>query len=51
MLDMSGMVVFLEKGDIVRFFMKDEVTKGNAADLVSFLERMSETKLEYVSVK
>lgn len=51
MLDMSGMVVFLEKGDIVRFFMKDEVTKGNAAELVSFLERMSETKLEYVSVK
>lgn len=51
MLDMSGMLVFLEKGDVVRFFMKDEVKKGNATELAGFLERKSETKLEYVSVK
>ena len=51
MLDMSGMIVFLEKGDVVRFFMKDDVKKGNATELAGFLERMSETKMEYVSVK
>ncbi|MBQ5869046.1 MAG: hypothetical protein IIW68_06955 [Lachnospiraceae bacterium] len=51
MLDMSGMLVFLEKGDVVRFFMKEEVKKGNATELAGFLERMSETKMEYVSVK
>ncbi len=51
MLDMSGMLVFLEKGDVVRFFMKEEVKKGNAIELAGFLERKSETKLEYVSVK
>ena len=51
MLDMSGMLVFLEKGDVVRFFMKEEVKKGNATELASFLERMSETKMEYVSEK
>lgn len=51
MLDMSGMLVFLEKGDIVRFFMNEEVKKGNAKELADFLERKSETKLECVSVK
>lgn len=51
MLDMSGMLVFLEKGDVVRFFTKEEVKKGNATELAGFLERMSETKMEYVSVK
>lgn len=51
MLDMSGMIVLLEKGDVIRFFMKEDVKKGNATELAGFLERKSETKLEYVSVK
>ncbi len=51
MLDMSGMMVLLEKGDIVRFFMTSDIKKGDAAELAAFLERKSGTTLEHVSVK
>lgn len=51
MIDMSGMVVMLEKGDVIRTFMKDDVKKGAAAELCSFLERKSGTTMEHVSVR
>ena len=50
MLDMSGMFVLLEKGDVIRFFKKDDVKKGGADELAAFLERKCETKMEYVSL-
>ncbi len=51
MLDMSGMIVLLEKGDVIRFFMKEDVKEGDAGELAAFLERKSETKMEFVSVR
>ena len=50
MIDMSGMFVLLEKGDVIRFFMKEDVKKGDAAELAAFLERKCETKMEFVSL-
>ena len=50
MLDMSGMYVLLEKGDVIRFFNKADVKKGGAEELAAFLERKCETKMEYVSL-
>ena len=50
MLDMSGMYVLLEKGDVIRFFNKVDVKKGGAEELAAFLERKCETKMEYVSL-
>ena len=50
MIDMSGMFVLLEKGDVIRFFMKHDVIKGDAGELAAFLERKCETKMEFVSL-
>lgn len=51
MIDMSGMLVLLEKGDVIRFFMKSDVKEGDADEFVAFLERKCETKMEFVSVR
>lgn len=51
MLDMSGMFVLLEKGDVIRFFMKEDLKQGDAGDFAAFLERKCETKMEFVSVR
>lgn len=50
MLDMSGMFVLLEKGDVIRFFMKEAVKKGDAGEFAAFLERKTERKMEFVSL-
>lgn len=50
-LDMSGMYVMLEKGDVLRFFFAKDVKNGEAADFAAFLERKSGTKIEAVTVK
>ena len=51
MLDMSGLFVLLEKGDVIRFFTKDAVKQGDVDAFVAFLERKCETKMEFVSVR
>ena len=51
MLDMSGMFVLLEKGDVIRFFMKEDLKQGDAGDFAAFLERKCETKMEFVSLR
>lgn len=51
LLEFSGMLLLVERGNVVRYFMKKDVIKGNADDLVTFLERKSRTKLEFVSVR
>lgn len=51
LIDMSGMLVLVEKGNQVRYFMKDDTEKGDGRELAGFLERKSGTKLEFVSVR
>lgn len=51
LLEFSGMLVLVERGNVVRYFMKDDITKGSADEMVSFLERKSGAKLESVSVR
>ncbi len=51
LIDMSGQILLAEKGDVIRDFMANEMKKGEAADLVAFLERKCGTQLERVSVK
>ena len=51
MLDMSGMFVLLEKGDVIRFFMKEDVKQGDAVEFAAFLERKCETTMEFVSMR
>ena len=51
MLDMSGMFVLLEKGDVIRFFKKEDLKQGDAGEFTAFLERKCETKLEFVSMR
>lgn len=51
LLEFTGMLVLVEKGNVVRYFMKEDVEKGTADELVSFLERKCGAKLEFVSVR
>lgn len=51
LLEFTGMLVLVEKGNVVRYFMKEDVEKGTADDLTAFLERKCGAKLEFVSVR
>lgn len=51
LIEMSGMLVLVEKGNLVRYFMKSDVEKGTGEELAEFLERKSGAKLEFVSVR
>ena len=37
LIDMSGMYVLVERGNVVRYFMKDDAVQGNSAELAGFL--------------
>lgn len=50
LIDMSGMLVMVEKGNVVRYFMKNDLEKGDAGELAGFLERKSGMQVEHVSV-
>ena len=50
-LEFTGMLVLVEKGNVVRYFMEEDVEKGTAEELREFLERKSGTKTEFVSVR
>ena len=50
-LEFTGMLVLVEKGNVVRYFMEADVEKGTAEELKTFLERKSGTKIEFVSVR
>lgn len=51
LLEFTGMLVLVEKGNVVRYFMKEDIERGSADEFVTFLERKSGTKLELVSVR
>ena len=50
-LEFTGMLVLVEKGNVVRYFMEADVEKGTGEELKTFLERKSGTKIEFVSVR
>ena len=50
-LEFTGMLVLVEKGNVVRYFMEEDVEKGTAEELKAFLERKSGAKIEFVSVR
>lgn len=50
LIDMSGMFVLVEKGNVVRYFMKNDLEKGDDGELAGFLERKSGMQIEHVSV-
>lgn len=50
LIDMSGMFVMVEKGNVVRYFMSNDLIKGDAGELAGFLEGKSGVQFEHVSV-
>lgn len=51
LINLSGMYVLVENGNVVRYFMKDDVTVGEADSLALFLEEKSRVKMEFVKVR
>lgn len=51
LIDLSGMYVLVEKGNVIRYFMKDDVVKGEPDGLGPFLEEKCGMKMEHVSVR
>lgn len=51
LLEFTGMLVLVEKGNIIRYFMKEDIEKGSGDDFATFLERKSGIKFEFVSVR
>ena len=51
LIEISGMLALVEKGNLVRYFMKSDVTGGSGDELAAFLEQKSGLKLQYVRVR
>lgn len=50
LMDFSGLLVLVERGNVVRFFMKDDVADGKGDELAEFLEKKSRLRIEPVRV-
>lgn len=51
LIEFSGMLVIVENGNVVRYFMKDDVVLGDAGSLAAFLEGRSGVRMEFVKVR
>jgi len=51
LLDMSGMIVLVEKGSPARYFMKKEVIRGGEDRISEYLERKCKVTMEKVTVR
>lgn len=51
LIELSGMIVVVENGNVVRYFMKEDVTVGDGDELAAFLEGKSKVKMEFVKVR
>lgn len=51
LLEFSGMYVLVEMGNVVRYFMKADVVKGDADELAAFLKQKCGKTMEFVSVR
>ena len=47
---MSGMYVLVERGNVVRYFMKDDAVQGNSAELAGFLTEKCHLAMEQITV-
>ena len=50
-IDMSGMYVLVERGNVVRYFMKDDAVQGNSAELAGFLTEKCHLPMEQITVR
>ena len=48
---MSGMYVLVERGNVVRYFMKDDAVQGNSAELAGFLTEKCHLPMEQIAVR
>ena len=51
LIDMGGMFVMVEKGNVVRYFMREDVIKGDASELAALLERKCDMQFEHIAVR
>ena len=51
LIDMSGMYVLVERGNVVRYFMKDDAVQGNSAELAGFLTEKCHLPMERITVR
>jgi len=51
LIDMSGMYVIVERGNVVRYFMKDDAVQGNSAELAGFLTEKCHLPMEQITVR
>ena len=51
LIDMSGMYVLVERGNVVRYFMKDDAVQGNSAELEGFLTEKCHLPMEQITVR
>ena len=51
LIDMSGMYVLVERGNVVRYFMKDDAVQGNSAELAGFLTENCHLPMEQITVR
>ena len=51
LIEFSGMLVIVENGNVVRYFMKDDVVLGDAGSLAAFLEGRSKVRMEFIKVR
>lgn len=48
LMDLSGMLVLVEKGNVVRYFMKQDTTGGSGDELADFLEKKCGIRMEHI---
>ena len=51
LIDMSGMYVIVERGNVVRYFMKDDAVQGNSTELAGFLTEKCHLPMEQLTVR
>lgn len=51
LIDISGMYVLVERGNVVRYFMKNDVVSGNPEELAKFLSEKCHLPMEQVAVR
>ncbi len=51
LIDMSGMYVLVERGNVVCYFMKDDAVQGNSAELAGFLTEKCHLPMEQIAVR
>jgi len=51
LLEFTGMLVLVERGNLVRYFVEEDVENGTAEELMDFLEERTGLRFEFVPVR